>query len=402
MSTRRSSLLLFVITTMLAALLVPARGADAQAEGYTSLRKQTTAVDFAGSSVSGTVVGGGPGGAEIRLAATGLARGNGRAYGPRGYHYGTLVSPVFDAARPFDTAIASWNATTPAGTWIQVELRAFKPGAAATRWYNMGVWASGTETIKRRSAGRQRDARGQVNTDTLLLAGAPAYARYQYRLMLFTTDQRVSPTVRLMAVLTSNSEREQRGLDLASDRRAWGVELPVPMRSQMIYRGGGEVWCSPTSTSMALAYWGYGVPVPTAAAATYDYVYTGNGNWPFNTAWAGTFGLESYVTRMGSMAQIEQWILAGVPVIISHAYNPGELPGAPLRRTAGHIMVIRGFDAAGNVIANDPAARTNDGVRIVYDRATLERLWLTRSRGTVYLIYPRGHAVPTTNAFGSW
>ena len=352
--------------------------------------------------MSGVIVGERGGAANIHLAPTGLVRGTNRVYGPPSYRFGTLISPVFDAARPFDTAIASWNASTPAGTWIQLELRTFKSSAEPTRWYNMGIWASGTGTIKRRSAGQQKDANGAVNTDTLRLTGSPTYTRYQYRVTLFTTDQRVTPNVRLISVLTSNSQREQDGLDLGAGGRAWGVELPVPMRSQMIYKGGGEVWCSPTSTSMVLAYWGYSVPVPAAAAATYDHVYTGNGNWPFNTAWAGTFGLEAYVTRMGSFAQVEEWIQAGVPVIISHAYNPGELPGAPLRRTAGHILVIRGFDAAGNVIANDPAASSDAGVRIVYDRAALERLWLTRSRGTVYLIYPRGHAVPTANALGSW
>ncbi len=29
----------------------------------------------------------------------------------------------------------------------------------------------------------------------------------------------------------------------------------MPLRSQMIYPNGGEVWCSPTSVAMLLAYW---------------------------------------------------------------------------------------------------------------------------------------------------
>src|SRR5207253_253068 len=43
---------------------------------------------------------------------------------------------------------------------------------------------------------------------------------------------------------------------------ARGVVLPVPRFSQMAHRGhypqwggGGEAWCSPTSTSMVLAYY---------------------------------------------------------------------------------------------------------------------------------------------------
>jgi hypothetical protein len=157
-----------------------------------------------------------------------------------------------------------------------------------------------------------------------------------------------------------------------------------------------------TSTSMVLAYWGSSVPVPTAAAATYDYVYQGTGAWHFNTAWAGTYGLEAYVTRLSSMAQVEEWISAGVPVIMSYAAGVGELPGTPYRSTRGHIMVIRGFDANGNVIVNDPAAASDKGVRFVYDRAILERLWLTHSGGTVYLIYPRNLPVPATYRHGNW
>jgi hypothetical protein len=205
-----------------------------------------------------------------------------------------------------------------------------------------------------------------------------------------------------MSVMTSNSYREPDGLVVASDRQAWGTDLNVPQRSQMIYKKGGEVWCSPTSTSMVLAYWGVSVPVPAAADATYDYVYDGNGNWPFNTAWAGSYGFEAYVTRMSSMAQIEEWVSAGVPVIISYAFAEGELPGTPIPSSGGHIMVVRGFDQNGNVIVNDPAAAADNTVRIVYDRATLERLWLTHSSGTVYLIYPKRHPVPTDKSNGSW
>jgi hypothetical protein len=151
-----------------------------------------------------------------------------------------------------------------------------------------------------------------------------------------------------------------------------------------------------------LAYWGTNVPVPAAASATYDYVYKGNGNWPFNTAWAASHGYEAYVTRLGSMSQVEQWIKAGVPVIVSYAYGRGELPGSPYPASGGHIGVVRGFDAKGNVIVNDPAAPSNARVRVVYNRAIFESLWLKHSRGTVYLVYPKGHPIPTKNGNGSW
>jgi hypothetical protein len=59
----------------------------------------------------------------------------------------------------------------------------------------------------------------------------------------------------------------------------------------MIYPNGGNVWCSPTSTSMVLAYLdkytGDCEPrVRAAVDAVFDWVYDGHGNWPFNTAYA--------------------------------------------------------------------------------------------------------------------
>ena len=105
---------------------------------------------------------------------------------------------------------------------------------------------------------------------------------------------------------------------------------------------------------------------------------------------------------MGSMAQVEEWISAGIPVIISFGFKEGELAGTPIPSSNGHIIVVRGFTSSGNVIVNEPAASSNDSVRRVYDRADLQRLWLRHSGGTVYLIYPKGRAIPTDKVYGSW
>ncbi len=401
------------LSAVLSLLLLPLSQVSAATgtEPYVGFHKQTTQADFAGSTTTGVTIGSTwDGRADVRLASSGLLPSNKEGekfYKVKSYHYGTLVSPVFDAAHPFDTAISSWNAITPAGTWLQVELRAYRPSDAHwTKYYIMGVWASGTDTIERHSVNGQGDSDGTVLTDTLVLYGQPVYTKYQYRLTLFTTDTHASPSVSLMSVMTSNSYKEPDGLNITSDQTAWGINLNVPQRSQMIYKKGGEVWCSPTSTSMVLAYWGYSVPVPEAASDTWDYVYDGAGNWPFNTAWAGTFGMEAYVTRMGSMTQIEEWIKAGVPVVISLAWNnndPAEtLPGAAITSSGGHLMVVRGFTSNGDVITNDPAFGSDDTVQHVYPRGALEHLWLEHSGGTVYLIYPRGHAVPTEGSYGSW
>jgi hypothetical protein len=43
------------------------------------------------------------------------------------------------------------------------------------------------------------------------------------------------------------------------------------------------------------------------ARGTYDHAYRGNGNWPFNTIYAASYGLEASVNRFSSLGQAELW-----------------------------------------------------------------------------------------------
>jgi len=179
----------------------------------------------------------------------------------------------------------------------------------------------------------------------------------------------------------------------------------------MIYPNGGQVWCSPTSLSMVMAYWAnktgnsrLNQSVPTVARGTYDYAYRGNGNWPFNTAYASSYGLKTSVNRFSSLGQVERWVDKGVPVVASISWGRGQLDGAPIPSSNGHLMVIRGFDKTGRyVIVNDPAASSNSGVRRVYDRQQFANAWMRGSGGVTYIIHPKGWSVPSrTDARGSW
>ena len=71
---------------------------------------------------------------------------------------------------------------------------------------------------------------------------------------------------------------------------------------------------------------------------------------------------------------------------MSIAFGRNELTGAPISASNGHLLVVVGFEADGDVVVNDPAGATNGEVRRVYDRAQFERLWLTASGGTAYVI----------------
>ena len=152
-------------------------------------------------------------------------------------------------------------------------------------------------------------------------------------------------------------------------------------------------WSCATSARVPARRRTRGRPTPTASsttlrADTFDYAYDGTGNWPFNTAYAGRYSLDSFVTRLHNLRDAEAFIKAGIPLVASIAFGKGELDGAPISSTPGHLLVIRGFTAGGRVIVNDPAAASNSTVRRIYSRAQFERAWLKGSGGVVYVIRP--------------
>jgi hypothetical protein len=79
---------------------------------------------------------------------------------------------------------------------------------------------------------------------------------------------------------------------------------------------------------------------------------------------------------------------------MSIAWKKGELTGADVESTNGHLVVLVGFDSAGNPVVNDPASPQDDTVQRTYLRSEFEPLWLQASGGTVYLIYPPDRKVP--------
>lgn len=312
---------------------------------------------------------------------------------------GEALSPVVTSAFSLAEAIASWNAFTPPGSWVEVQIRA-QFGERWTKWYTYGVWASDYSTIERHSVSGQGDADASVYIDTFVVLARKATTNtMQLKVMLFSADGIATPTIRNVSLAYSSALPKKSSAASSGNPGLWNTWLNVPECSQMVYPDGGNVWCSPTSTSMILGYWqNDDTPceprVRAAVAGVYDWKYDGHGNWPFNTAYAATYGYEGYVARFTSLEKIEQFVAAGVPVAISIAWDKGDLTGAPIPSSAGHLMVVAGFDSTGNPIVNDPAAPSDDQVTRTYLRGEFESLWLSASGGAVYLIYPEGHSVP--------
>jgi hypothetical protein len=322
----------------------------------------------------------------------------GNYYNGGSFFVGEALSPQINTPFNYKEAIASWNASTPAGSWLEVQFRA-QYGARWSKWYVLGIWAADTSTIARHSVDAQKDSDGSVAADTFRSSAEDAATNtFQLKLRLFSADGVSMPWVRNIAAAYSTPIPKSGNVS-AGNPALWDRLIDVPKFSQMVYPDGGSVWCSPTSTSMVLSFLDHyqgdcAPPVHAAVDGVFDWIYEGHGNWPFNTAYAATFGYESYVARFTSLAKVEEYVAVGVPVIMSIAWNKGDLTNSGVDSTNGHLLVLVGFDTEGNLIVNDPASPTNETVRRTYLRSEFEPLWLKSSGGTVYLIYPQGQGTP--------
>ena len=403
MHSRRITALILTLALTIAAIVagsVPAAAASKGGAPQTSFAR----VALSSGVHAGTVYESG----ALRLAASPPTSGvytDPFGHGAVPYHSGTWTSTTVTSPFAFDELVASWNATTPDGTWIKIEVEASGSGRT-TKPYVLGIWASGDGTIHRTSVSAQGDTNGFIAIDTFIRSkkAAPLDA-YRLILTLYRADTAGtnSPSVRFLGALTSAASN----YSIPSTFAIPG-ELDVPMLSQEEHVGhfpeydnGGEAWCSPTSTAMVLDYWhrgptaeqiatwpalaGHKDPqVDYAARYVYDWNYQGAGNWPYNTAYAATFGLNAFVTRLRSLTEAELFINEGIPLVAS---INGKLPGFFFGKTNGHLLVIIGFTPSGDVITNDPAVPTNEQVRVEYNRADFEKVWLEGSAGIVYVIY---------------
>jgi hypothetical protein len=188
------------------------------------------------------------------------------------------------------------------------------------------------------------------------------------------------PLIRV-AASTPPADAARTGPPGAAARR----ELDVPEVSQYVPESPDERgWCAPASLAMLLGAHGTHLSVAEVVAGVFDRSYDGTGNWTFATAYAGSCGFASAAAYLRDLATVEQFIVAGLPLALSIAWNDGELPGAPIDRSAGHILVVRGFTDNGDVIVNDPA---QPAVRHVYERGAFSRCWLGHG-GVALLVAP--------------
>ncbi len=146
----------------------------------------------------------------------------------------------------------------------------------------------------------------------------------------------------------------------------------------------GKRICSPTALAMALQAARPGIDWMSVVEACHDGRFYGS--WPLAIQCAGRHGRLGAVEAVTSWRPVLELLRAGSPVVASIRFGRGELPGAPLPETGGHLVTVYGIDGE-EVFVCDPAAPDHDSVPRRYELGAFTAAWM-RHRGAAYFLAP--------------
>lgn len=306
----------------------------------------------------------------------------------------TLTSEVIGSTPGCRELIVSWNADVPedVGMAVEARVRADQDGAWSP-WLFMG------------EAGRVPfpspvTSGGTARVDVDILESTSWFKQAQVRVTAFAGPETSANTSvvlhRLDVTRTLALGRGMQGLrrNLTAPPPDWNslglpgsVDLAAPFVSQKTPRPelSGRL-CSPASVAMAAAWAGRAdATVEAIADAAHDARHDLFGNWPRNVQAAWQFGVPGKVARIGSLEDAWRTLASGVVIVASIKADKGQLKDAPYADTQGHLILIRGYDAEGHLLVNDPACSTAEAGQRVYRRQDMAQVWLLNKLGTCYL-----------------
>lgn len=340
---------------------------------------------------------------RVEQTAAGLVL---RPAGTAGAWPAWIELPVFESPS-FHDVVCSWNARVPDGTGICFELRVADGGSPWSPWLYLGDAGEAPAVEKTTSFDG-----GRIEVDCFV--SERQYTRAQLRVRATRISLGEQPVVVERASICVSHERVRSisawSLRHHRERKATeepggcgtdflretgpspgglGVDLPVPFRSQKVEEPkiAGRI-CSPTSVAMVLAYRGVDISTAELSERIWDREHGIYGNWPRAVQCAFELGVPGYLTRISHWDDARAEIAKGQPLVISIQAEKGQLTGAPYEKTDGHLLVLRGFDAKGDCLVNDPAARDAEHGQITYARAELEACWMGHG-GVAYVLLPR-------------
>jgi hypothetical protein len=280
---------------------------------------------------------------------------------------GLYTSPVIALACPAQQIIPSWNILCAPEEGWQVQLQVKNVAGETSPWFYLG--SDGQTVFSGEKIGKCPWAK--VAIDAIILE-KPAMT-VQYRVIF--QGLRSSPFLKLFALASRHAPPV---IDDDPDQDLMGKMMPIPVRcrSQCVEaKNIASRICCPTSTSMVLEFLGVNLPTAYVAAMLYNRENDIYGIWWGPPQLACQLGFKGWTRIFSSWKDVQQVLAGGQPIIASISFGKGELKGAPVSSTKGHIVVVTGFDEEGRVLVNDPAGKNAEACRIAYDRLEFAKAW---------------------------
>lgn len=195
--------------------------------------------------------------------------------------------------------------------------------------------------------------------------------------LVVEVDSPVPPRTYLLNVVVRPLETVPSG----TPAEAAPIALPALSQTSLheSVRGGA---CSPTCVAMVVRSRAADASHEAIAATTAHWPSRMFGVWPQNLWAAARHGIIGGIELLHEWQPISTALQAGSPVVASIRFEAGQLAGAPLQRTSGHLVVLRGIHC-GRVHVLDPAA-PDGSVERSYDTCEFANAWL-RHRGAAYV-----------------
>ncbi len=279
------------------------------------------------------------------------------------------VRPAF----PFTSLVLSANFCAAEDGCLLLEAQICRNGEWSN-FYKLGLLSARFK----RSFPAQEDSFGRVETDELQLS-SPAEA-YRFRIK--------SSSDVTLAGLWACGVRAPFAYDAKASARlpagSFCAEVEPLSQMEQAHPDRRRI-CSPTSLCMALNALGEKVSLETLLGDVFDQTASIYGNWTFNTAAAGNSGCVAYVRRFSALEELKDFVTPDSLTVASISYRKDALNGAPMERTPGHLVLVRGWKE-GKILTADPAAATRAGVLRAYDARQFADAWLLNKQGAAYIV----------------
>lgn len=289
---------------------------------------------------------------------------------------GTVVFKPDSSEQPFNRGLPSWNGHVPNNrSSFKVMMRFYNNGWSP--WLTVGFWKENLWS----GYGQTSYSGGKIEIDYAVLNSY--HSKWQFQVyMKRTSSGEPSPSLNKLSFFVSD-QRTTDNVNLAQLVVDKPASIFIPTQHYYQYSLdpviGGDI-CSPTSVAMVLRSYNIDVDPLQFARENRDPYWGIFGVWPRTVQNGVEFGLNGTVTRYRSWSDARKTLEAGGRVVMSVGY-----PLYP----AGHLMMLAGFDDAGNPIAHDPA-RSN-GYSYKWDKTSLSRSWFLKG-GVAYTFFPQDSA----------